>query len=64
MGRKIDVQISNSFEFDEEFLLENYAEPGEALSDNDLLDIAEGLINDLDANTILDTAYVEAQFYE
>jgi hypothetical protein len=63
MGRKIDVQISNSFEFDEEFLLENYAEPGEALSDNDLLDIAEGLINDLDANTILDTAYVEAVFY-
>jgi hypothetical protein len=63
MGRKIDVQISNSFEFDEEFLLENYAEPGEALSDNDLLEIAEGLINDLDANTILDTAYVEAVFY-
>jgi hypothetical protein len=34
------------------------------LSDNDLLDIAEGIVNDLDANTILDTAYVEAQFYE
>jgi hypothetical protein len=64
MGRKIDVQISNSFEFDEEFLLENYAAPGEALSDNDLLELAEGLINDLDANTILDTAYVEAVFYE
>jgi hypothetical protein len=64
MGRKIDVQISNSFEFDEEFLLENYAEPGEALSDNDLLEIAEGLINDLDANTILDTAFVEAVFYD
>jgi hypothetical protein len=64
MGRKIDVQISNSFEFDEEFLIENYAVPGEVLSDNDLLELAEGLINDLDANTILDTAYVEAQFYE
>jgi hypothetical protein len=34
------------------------------LSDNDLLELAEGLINDLDANTILDTAYVEAVFYD
>ncbi len=64
MGRKIDVQISNSFEFDEEFLRENYAVAGEVLSDNDLLEIAEGIINDLDAETILDTAFVEAVFYE
>jgi hypothetical protein len=63
MGRKIEVNISNHFEFDEEFLIENYAAPGEALSDNDLLDIAEQLINDLDARIVLDTAYVEAVFY-
>lgn len=63
MGRKIDVQISNSFEFDEDFLRENYAAPGEVLSDNDLLEIAEGIVNDLDSDTILDTAYVEAVFY-
>ena len=63
MGRKIDVQISNSFEFDEDFLRENYAAPGEVLSDNDLLEIAEGIVNDLDGDTIIDTAYVEATFY-
>jgi hypothetical protein len=63
MGRKIDVQISNSFEFDEEFLRANYAMADEVLSDNDLLEIAEGIINDLDAETILDTAFVEAVFY-
>jgi hypothetical protein len=64
MGRKIEVAISNSFEFDEDFLRENYANPGDVLSDNDLLELAESIINDLDGETILDTAYVEAVFYE
>ena len=64
MGRKIEVAISNSFEFDEDFLRENYTNAGELLSDNDLLELAESIINDLDGETILDTAYVEAVFYE
>lgn len=63
MGRKIDVHISNSFEFDEDFLRETYTEPGEVLSDNDLLEIAEGIVDDMGSDIILDGAFVEAVFY-
>ena len=34
------------------------------MSDNDILGLAEDLVNNMDSETILDTASVEAVFYE
>jgi hypothetical protein len=62
MGRTIYVTISNGYTFDEQDILEAYVEEGRTVDDNELLELAEQLVDTLDSTLVLDTAFVEATF--
>ena len=61
MSRPIEVSFSGVWELSEDEVREAFQVEGE-LSNNELLELAEQLIDNLDSETLIAGAYIEAVF--
>jgi hypothetical protein len=61
MGRPIEVSFSGVWELSEEDVREAFQVDNE-LTNNELLELAEQLIDNLDSETLIKSAYIEAVF--